>query len=472
MPSLPFPILAVVTVAYCVLMALDLAFLLPHPYFFLSSKYGGYAAKNSRLGFIHTPAGINISFAAWFVSLALAASGMAPLSGLLVNFLLCYHFFISQRWTSLFRGYGAPGFISWWLGTALLLLHLAARFLPQEFSLTLLAIQTDFALIMFSAGLYKALAGYPKNEGMEYGMVNPMWGYLFRVFRRIRTNSIFYWTLNECAWTFEILAAVCMLIPSLRWVGGVMILLSFLLIVVLIRLGVLCEKVILCCFLFFPALPLPALRWFPQPTQAPIEFGASLAVVALCAYLIVRPLATLGLLINFVLKRPLYGKLQPALELFCNAFGVILWRVFTKEVVNFYIEIEAQEEDGTVIKLSGYPERRNRRFNHVGEAITVATIFTSLKYFNSRPEIFRDRLTRYAHSLASKTTKSLLFRYIKIEKEGFRFVDKPLICWTVELSSMTISEVELHPDCRKELKVSSNAAVECAAPGSYLPARI
>ena len=62
-----------------------------------------------------------------------------------VNLLLCYYFFIRMRWRGVLRGMGAPGFIAFWLGAAVLLLELTSRHAPALHGLALLTVQVDFA---------------------------------------------------------------------------------------------------------------------------------------------------------------------------------------------------------------------------------------------------------------------------------------------------------------------------------------
>src|SRR5206468_1597096 len=74
----------------------------------------------------------------------------------------------------------------------------------------------------------KFTAGYPRNEGMELGMVNPQWGTWARFFIGVRPSNPVFWLMNQLAWTTEIVAGILMLIPETRWIGGVLIGLSFL----------------------------------------------------------------------------------------------------------------------------------------------------------------------------------------------------------------------------------------------------
>src|SRR5262249_11139742 len=117
----------------------------------------------------------------------------------------------------------------------------------------LVAFKLDFAVIMLCAGTYKALAGYPRNDGMELGMVNPWWGYWGRLYGRLPPSSWVFRLLNHLAYGTEIVAVGLMRVPSTHVLGAGLIVLSFAFFATHIRLGFLCEMVMLCGLLYVPA---------------------------------------------------------------------------------------------------------------------------------------------------------------------------------------------------------------------------
>ncbi len=56
--------------------------------------------------------------------------------------------------------------------------------------------------------------------------------------------------MNQLAWGTEVVAALLMLIPATRELGAVLLILSFLFILTQIRLGFLCEMVMVCGVLY------------------------------------------------------------------------------------------------------------------------------------------------------------------------------------------------------------------------------
>ena len=120
----------------------------------------------------------------WLASIILLIFGIQPLLCSLVLFTIFRHFFINNRWKSLFRGGGAPGFISHYVILFILLFELSFL-LDPTYKLSAyinLLLKIDFGVIILCAGAYKSLAGYLKNNGMEYGLANPMWGYSYSFF--------------------------------------------------------------------------------------------------------------------------------------------------------------------------------------------------------------------------------------------------------------------------------------------------
>src|SRR6185436_18606932 len=183
----------------------------------------------------------------------------------------------------------------------------------------LLVAQVDFAFLMFSAGFYKLTAGYPRNHGMELGLCNPMWGYWWRSYIKRAPSSIVFWTMNQLAWSTEVVAALLMLIPATRELGALLIIVSFVFIATQIRLGFLTEMVMVCSLIFMsPSATVGSwlesvLGGAAAPAATPIAWLAPVLTVALWVYLILLPLADAGLYYNFYLRRALPVPLQTVL---------------------------------------------------------------------------------------------------------------------------------------------------------------
>ena len=262
------------------------------------------------------------SWLAWFGACIALAAGWYPATAGAINLAFCYYFFIAMRWRGVLRGLGAPGFIATWLAAAVFLVELTRRHIPDLQGLALFALQIDFALIFLAAGIYKLLAGYRSGDGMELGMVNPQWGYWGTQWARVSPAHPVFRFFNEMAWGTEVVAGVLMLVPQTRFLGAALILVSFIFIATQIRLGFLCEMVIVCCLVFFhpgSAGDVAAAALLPSavpPTETLFDprIGRVLAIL-LWAYVILLPLARFGQSYNIFAKKALPGPLQALLGL-------------------------------------------------------------------------------------------------------------------------------------------------------------
>jgi hypothetical protein len=479
-PEVSDSTLAFVRAGYGVLMLLTLLQALPEARrFFVSERWGGYARSGTAIDAIQNPWVMPLVVGVWIAAAAALVMGWAMPWPALVNLAICRYFFIHMRWHGVLRGMGAPGFIAYWLGLAVFLLEYTARWAPALRPLALLVVQVDLACIMLSAGIYKATAGYPRNHGMELGLANPMWGYWWRRYIRLRPGHPLIWTLNQLAWGTEVAGGLLMLLPWTRELGGLVISLSFIFILTQIRLGFLCEMVVVAGLLFvvpgglvdswIAAVTGPAAIVAGAPGAAATVVNTLLAA-ALWGYLLLLPLAHGGLFYNFYARRTLPGPLQPLLERYTNLFGIIIWRVFSVDLVNFFIQVHLEPRGGgartAVARLGSWP-----RFNHVGEMICLTSLFTTLKYYPGNDALFRERLLRYARTIPHPPDAVLIFEYCRVLKRPDRFEWAAAAEYRVDVEAATIAE-HLHD---REFSVRAAHAVspvhEGGAPGSYAPVR-
>lgn len=466
MPHVSTAVLDLLRAAYGLILLGSLLQALPHwRRFFLSERWGGYGASSPEVDAVQNPVVMPAVLAAWLGAGVCLAAGIWSVPAALLNAVLCYYFFIFMRWRGLLRGMGAPGFMLWWLGTAVLLLEYTRPRSASLASLALLAAQVDFAIIMITAGIAKVFGGYARGHGMELGLANPMWGYWWARYGGLAPSHWIFRAMNHLGWSVEIAAGVLMLIPATRALGGFMILASFVFIAGNIRLSLLCETVILCCLLFWPVpsaaagLPSVPAGW---PDRA-LEWG-------LWAYIALRPAALAGLSWNYYGRRSLPAPLQWALDRYANLFGIILWRVFTADIVDFYIRISRRPRGGGPrTELSRYDRPWDLRFNHVGEAITVTSLFTALRYFPDRKGQFEEKLLRYAGTLGLPAGDEAVFVLVALRKESAEFEHVPAIEFFVDPASKTVLESRLDEVAMKAWAGSGSAVLQARGPGSYAP---
>jgi hypothetical protein len=478
-PELTLSAQSFIRAAYGGLMLATLLQAVPNaPRFFVSERWRGYSRSSPVTDIIQNPVTMPVVLAVWMAAAASIVLGWASPWPALVNLLFCRYFFIQMRWKSVLRGMGAPGFMAYWMGLVVFLLEYAQRSAPELRPLVLLVLQVDFALIMLSAGIYKFSAGYPLNQGMELGLCNPMWGYWWRWYTRKPPNSPVFWAMNQLAWTTEVTLALMMLVPPTRELGGLLLIVSFAFILTQIRLGFLCEMVILAGLLYVQpggvvdgwianatgAVSAPAVQ-----TSAVLDAVNGLLGAALWLYLVLLPLAHAGLYYNFYARRPLPPLLQRALDRYTNVFGIILWRVFSVDLVNFFIRLWRQPKVGgarvAAGRLGSWP-----RFNHVGEMICLTSLFTTLKYYPSNDAIFHERLLRYARTLRSSADEILVFEYVSIARRERQFEWVPVAEYHVDVESGRVTEHVREGSLSTRAAHAVSPVHEGAAPGSYAPA--
>jgi hypothetical protein len=321
---------------------------------------------------------------------------------------------------------------------------------------------------------------------MQIGMVNPEWGYWVSHWRRWPPRHPLFRFLNEMAWATEVIAGILMVIPATRPVGAVAILLSFVFIATQIRLGFLCEMVIVCCLLFVPsgsaadrmiAAALPISAGQPLRSERVLRDGVQQVIVTcFWGYLFLLPIVRAGMFYNQLGHRALPPALQRALDAYTNVFGLIIWRVFSIDVVNFFVRIWEEPASGAARRLvsdyEGWPGIR--RFRQVAESITITSVFTTLKYYPTNRSLFVDRLLRYARTVRHPPASVLVFEWVSVVPRADRFDFVPIAEYRVDTTDGSVQETAL--EAMKDIVSVSAAAPtspvhEGARPGSYVPLR-
>ena len=478
LPQLSASTQAFIRSAYGLLMVATLLQALPEARrFFMSERWGGYARSSRDVDAVQNPVAMPLLMGVWLMAAIMLVAGWGSVWAALVNLALCRYFFIHMRWKGILRGMGAPGFMAYWTGLAVFLLEYTTRFAPDLRSLALLVLQVDLAFIMLSAGVYKLTAGYPHNHGMELGLCNPMWGYWWKWYAARQPNSAVFWTMNQLAWGTEVVAAVLMLVPATRELGAILLILSFLFILTQIRLGFLCEMVVLSGVLFVaPGGTLDGWIAAMMPAGSAVVATApgvaivnSILRVSLWTYLVLLPFAHAGIYYNFYARRSLPRPLQRALDRYTNFFGLIIWRVFSVDLVNFFIRLWREPREGgnraPVSRLGAWP-----RFNHVGEMICLTSLFTSLKYYPSNDAIFRERLLRYARTVPRDAGDRVVFEYVSVVRRQTHFDWVTVAHYVVDVDAATVTEKLIDKSFSPRAAHAVSPVHEGTLPGTYAPA--
>jgi hypothetical protein len=237
--------------------------------------------------------------------------------------------------------------------------------------------------------------------------------------------------------------------------------------------------VMVACLVYIPQGSFVAglLPPFAAPPQEGLLAGWLVTLVAtlLWTYVVLLPFAKFGQWWNFLGRTRLPGFLQPLLERYTNFFGIIIWRVFSVDVTNFYIRILIEDPDGkrTVYSRPGrFDPAVDFRYTHVGEFICVTSLFTTLKYYPSNDGIFQMRLSRYARTVPCPAGSRVIFEYVSMNKDNDRFGEKLVAEYTFDPASGQIAERLLDPGFSARAASPVSPVHEGVTPGSYAPPAI
>ncbi|MBX3171749.1 MAG: hypothetical protein KF760_30340 [Candidatus Eremiobacteraeota bacterium] len=450
-----------------------LAYLPMFTVFFGKIEERGYEGENStytrKLKLAWLAAGLSLMFGNRLFKLAASC----------FFYILYRHYYIDTRWSSIRRGAGAPGFMSHWTALYLVLLQLSAFLdasgkLPNQIWWVM---QIDFAVIMICAGTYKYMVGYLHHDGMEYGCVNPLWGYFWPVFLKLNPGHWWFRAQNWLASGVEFAAGVMMLFPPTRVIGAIAISLSFLYVALLIRLGRLAWLMSVLPLCYFPGFGPSLSAGTPFHLQTPetiLQWGH----VLIWVFLALLPLVKFMQYYNLFANRSLPEPLQKWVSTYANKVPLIMWRVFTPDVTNFYIRIYEENPERPILDESVLTLRNWKnpllklRFWHVSESIASVSVFTTLKYFPSNRRMFEDKLLKYSQSIQhalGRPVEKLRYEYVSIHKLKDRFVFVHVGNFRVDFDTHQVSEEKLQPDFDFTAPSKFSPVRESANVGSFTP---
>jgi uncharacterized membrane protein YphA (DoxX/SURF4 family) len=445
-------------ICYGVVLLAQLLSVFPHAgRYYASQRFGGYMDATPTHDRLHTPARARAILALWTACALCILFDKALLFAAACNVFFAWYFFVRTRGRSILRGMGAPGHIAYRLAALVFLLALSERCDVRGLlhASTVAVFRFDFACIMIVAGCSKIAGGYARNDGFQIGLVNPWWGRDTAAAATLAADCALYRAANHAAYGTEILAGLALLVPASAPYAAALFAATFLVVGRLIRLNGLAEMVATYCLLYvWPAHPVPAIADAPQE-MLPLILALS---GFLWIYAASLPLAYAGMALNLYGRRTFPAPLQRALDAWTRFFGLTLWRVFTNDIVNFYCDIRT-ERDGTQTLLP-YPA-------HVADAITLASIFTTLKYHPHDRALFERRILAYARSLALASGTIVAFRYMSIRRENGFLRSRPVADFRVDPANARVEEIPLDPSFDPRLAATTSRLRSCAKPGTY-----
>jgi len=280
----------------------------------------------------------------------------------------------------------------------------------------------------------------------------------------------------------EIAAGVLLLVPHpwIQMAGVLVVSLSFLYVSFFIRLGRLAWLMVLLPALYLPEVLEGAQTGAKVLAQLPFPWLV-LGAIPFWIFMGLLPFLKLTQYYNLFANRTLPCPLQEIFTALADRIPVIVWRVFTPDVINFFVRIFIWEngkktllvgEDNLYSYRSWSRPWLKLRFLHVTESIALVSIFTTLKYFPSRPELFEERLLRYAQSVAASVplpASRMEFEYVAILKKSGHWVFHPAFSCLVDLEAMKISRKVLDSQFDPSRPSLFSPVRESRRPGSLEP---
>ena len=443
---------------YCeiisVLLLLDFVFYLPLKNIF----FGLYFSKSSNqlLSFIK-----NIIFIVWPILLICILFDFYRLPSSLLLACIYRYFFIDTRWSSLLRGGGAPGYMTYY-SLLIILVYETSFILPESNQVWAgFLIKIDFGVIILCSGLYKSLTGYLKSDGMEYGLANPFWSYFYSYFAKLNPKNLFFKVQNVSACLLQIIAGFCICLSPiynfLGYLGGIIVILSFIYLLPLIRLGRLSAIMMSIGILFLPNINFSFLEISKNVIQTRDYIDNNLLNGLFKAiFLIYIPLLSVIKITQYLnLFKNIYWPFSTNIFIskVANFLPIIVWRVFTPDVTNFYIMIRFRNkiskcthsyvDKSTYNYFPLHSFSTKFRYLHVMESIVITTIFNSLRYFHNNLKLFNERLLNYSKTLPNHLDNIITYDYMLIEKSSTNFNYTHLKSFIVDTEKESINSIEM-----------------------------
>ncbi|MDP2388714.1 MAG: hypothetical protein Q8N52_00190, partial [Acidobacteriota bacterium] len=176
-----------------------------------------------------------------------------------------------------------------------------------------------------------------------------------------------------------------------------------------------------------------------------------------------------GMFYNQLKHRGWPAPVQRALDAYANVFGLILWRVFTADVVNFFVRVWEQPASGGRKLLSEFRRTGPWRFSQVAECIALTSVFTTLKYYPSNRALFETRLLRYARTIPTAAGSTLVFEWVSMMPTPTAFEYIPVAEFAVDVEAAAVHETALSSQVNVRGAAPFSPVHEGLRPGSYAP---
>ena len=384
-----------------VIFFIDLLYFTP----WLQMMFGSAYQLNS---IITSRARTILLFFIWMLSCANILFQNNAFIGFLLLSLIFRFFYVESRTSNLFRGGGAVGILPALLVSYFTVIELmnvtGLAWINSQYVLCIMIIH--IGIIMLDSSINKMTSGFFSNQGFQFAFFNPFWSYWSSVsYLRKLPNSLWK-IINLLIPITQCFIALLIICPTYQYLGIVSLSIGFIFLTFIVRLGTLTILITSFITLF---LNLSTFEFTLEYTQLIFLFK-NLNIIVLITGLIYLFILVFGQLIvwlNFYFSFFLWNPIQNILNKINWHFPILIWRVFTPDVVNLYCKIYEIKNNGIKIPLnkSFYDLSFNAhlllylRFFNVAESCVLSSIFNSLKYNNKNYNSVVEKIKQYCSTL-------------------------------------------------------------------------
>lgn len=329
-------------------------------------------------------------------------------TGFLFLSLIFRFFYIESRNTNLFRGGGAVGILPALLVSYLTIIEfmnlISLEWINSQYFLCIMIIH--IGLIMLDSSINKMTSGFFSNQGFQFALFNPFWSYWSSVSLLRKLPNNIWQIVNFIIPLTQFFFALLIIFLPYQYLGILSLSVGFIILTFIVRLGTL--TILISCFITlyvnlssfeftFEYLPLNVLY-------------TNINIIVLISGLIYLFILVFGQLLvwsNFYFSFFLWKPVQNLFDRINWHFPILVWRVFTPDVVNLYCKIFEVHSNGNKILINkSFDELSfnsnifmNLRFFNVAESCVLSSIFNSLKYNNNNYASVVNKIKQYCSTL-------------------------------------------------------------------------
>jgi hypothetical protein len=304
--------------------------------------------------------------------------------------LILWVLFIRDRFRSLSRGMGAPGYFNFFLVASIfscILQKHATNYFLEILSISVASlVVVEFGSIFLSAGLFKFFDALRQPSGFTFGMQNPTWSKLYK-FPSFLVEIRY--VIDNLGPILQVTSGVLLIFgpPHFKSFGLYIISFMFFSITPFCRLSWLCPAIAvnsLILVYLIPAISTPSLSF----------------IFALISFL--RICCMFQLFLEYFRKLYLPPQFQTVVNIYKSFMGIIIWKVFTFDLVKFafptgYLQSKVNISEGLSFSTIPILERDHFLFlcsnSNVYDAITLASLLSSKTYLDNT--CFTARIQKY-----------------------------------------------------------------------------